>query len=108
MNRIVSVVMIAVGVGFHVHYCEWQISDSLEFKGDYGNARVIFAHHRTGYESRRTLPNHVILLARPGVDKKDAPYYGLLIPGLFIGFALLMLRMEGILPRRRRSRLDVC
>ena len=108
MNRTVSIVMIALGVGFHVHYCQWQISESIEFKGDYGNERVIFARHSSGYESRRSLPNHVVLLARPGVDKKDAPYYGLLIPGLFIGFALLMWRLEGVLPKRRRSRLDVC
>jgi len=92
--RILPIALVVLGVGFHFFYCEWAISDAIKYDGPTAYDRVIFAHHRRGFEPRRGLPNHMVLFARSDADREDAMLYGLLLPGLAIGGALLIWRAQ--------------
>ena len=94
MVRVLPIVLVAVGVGLHFAYCEWEISDAYDYQGVEANDRVLFAHHRRDFEPRRGLPNHLVLFSRPAADRQDAMLYGVLIPGLAIGGALLIWRAQ--------------
>ena len=94
MIRILPVVLVGVGVGLHFAYCEWEVSEASDFEGVTAYERVIFAHHCPDFHSRRGLPRHMVLLARPAVDKGDAQLCGVLFPALLVVGAVLMWRFR--------------
>lgn len=95
MNRVLPVIFVAVGVCLHFTYCEWELSNDRAPAVASQSDRVIFYRYQDGFTRRRMLPvRQVTLLAKSSHDKQDATTYGVALPGLLIGGALLVWRFQ--------------
>jgi hypothetical protein len=88
--RILPVALIVMGAGLHFWHCEWEISETTKYPETTACQRVIFADHRRGFERRGWLPNHMVLLARPGMNREEATLYGAVLPAVLIGGAFVI------------------
>lgn len=90
MVRFLPIVLIVAGVGLHFWHCEWEISEARDYETVTAYERVIFAHHRRDFQPRHGLPNHLVLAARPGMDRDEATLFGAVLPAALIGGAFLI------------------
>ncbi len=93
MVRILPIALIVLSVGFHLVYCEWEIAYAADYQGA-DEDRVIFYGHQGSSTHGHVLPEITVLLARPGTDTDDATLFGMWLPALGIGIALLIWHVQ--------------
>jgi hypothetical protein len=87
VNRVLPVLLIGAAIGFHFMYCEWEVCDHEPIVSRSHFDRMLF------YRYNRAYHRDIFLLSKPGEDREEAQFYGLLLPGVLIGGALLVFKL---------------
>ncbi|HJN12215.1 MAG TPA: hypothetical protein QF564_26265 [Pirellulaceae bacterium] len=89
MNRLMLVVMIATAVCLHCTFCEWDLCKHEAIVSESRSGRVLFYHYDRAWN------NDHYLLSKSTASRDDALLYGLGVPLLLFGAAMVVIRLEG-------------
>ncbi|MEO2045943.1 MAG: hypothetical protein ABGX16_05155 [Pirellulales bacterium] len=87
LNRLVPCLMIAVALGAHFTYCEWDFNDDPRSVSSEQHQRAIYFHHSHSQD--------VYLLAKSLAEKDKAQHFGVLLPIVLAVIAIGMLQLTG-------------
>jgi len=82
------VVMIATAVCLHCSFCEWELCEHEVVVSPSRFDRMLY------YQYDRAWKNDLYLLSKPGGNRDKATLFGITVPALLIGGALVVLWLE--------------
>jgi hypothetical protein len=85
VNRILPLFLVIAAIGLHFLYCEWHyFRDSTEASTEQ-NLQAIYYYY-SGPPNRHSL----FLLPRPSETREDAQLFGVVLPGVLVGAAIVV------------------
>jgi len=85
VNRILPLFLVIAAIGLHFLYCEWHYFDYPDKPSTEQNLRAIYYYY-SGKHWRYSL----LLMPRASETREDAQLYGVVLPGVLVGIAIVV------------------